>query len=185
MMTFFSLLVLAVSTIAWTEVPPLAQDCRDWQECRQLALDAAKREDYNAFHDLAWRTMSLGPKNDPANMLLLARAQSLSGRPHDALVMLQRLASMSVATDAATSNDFERVRALPAWAEFEAKVSGNPAPTRTVETKPPSVTSDPTPTVKSEPIAGDFASPRPERTKRLRLPNQQRSTPGRHAFQGA
>ena len=153
MMTFVSLF-LVVTALAWTETSALTQDCRDWQECRQLALDAAKREDYNAFHDLAWRTMSLGPKNDPANMLLLARAQSLSGRPHDALVMLQRLASMGAATDAATSNDFERVRALPAWAEFEAKVSGNPAPTRTVETKPPSVTSDPAPTVKSEPTAG-------------------------------
>ena len=159
MMTFFSLLVLAVSTIAWTEVPSFAQDCREWQECRQLALDAAKREDYNAFHDLAWRTMSLGPKNDPSLMILLARAQSLSGRPHDALVMLQRLASMGVATDAATSNDFERVRALPTWAEFEAKVSGEPAPTRIAETKPPSVASDPPPTVKSEPTAGDVRKP--------------------------
>ena len=159
MMTFFSLLVLAVSTVAWTEVRPLAQDCRDWQECRQLALDAAKREDYNAFHDLAWRTMSLGPKNDPSLMILLARAQSLSGRPHDALVMLQRLASMGVATDAATSNDFERVRALPAWAEFEAKVSGKPAPTRIAETKPPSVASDPAPTVKPESTSSDVRKP--------------------------
>ena len=185
MMTFFSLLVLAVSTIAWTEVPSLAQDCRDWQECRQLALDAAKREDYNAFHDLAWRTMSLGPKNDPSLMILLARAQSLSGRPHDALVMLQRLASMGVATDAATSNDFERVRALPAWAEFEAKVSGTPAPTRTAETKPPSVPSDPAPTVKPEPTAGDVRKPEARKeAKRLRLPNQPRSTHGRHALLG-
>ena len=65
-------------------------------ECRQLALDAAARQDYNAFHDLAWRTLQAGPKNDPALMTMLARAQSLSGRPHDALVMLQRLAAMGV-----------------------------------------------------------------------------------------
>jgi hypothetical protein len=155
MMTFFSLLLLAMSTVAWAEIPPRAQECREWQECRQLALDAVKREDYNAFHDLAWRTMSLGPRNDPALMLLVARAQSLSGRPHDALVMLQRIASMGVGTDAATSNDFERVRALPAWAELEAKVSGNPAPTRVVETKPPSVAPDPAPPAKPESTSGD------------------------------
>lgn len=183
MMTFVSLF-LAVSALAWTENPRLTQDCREWQECRQLALDAAKREDYNAFHDLAWRTMSLGPKNDPALMLLLARAQSLSGRPHDALVMLQRLASMGVANDAATSNDFERVRALPAWAEFEAKVSGKPAPTRIAETKPPSVPSDPAPTVKPESTAGEVRKPEPPK-KSQRLLNQPRSTHGRHALQGA
>jgi hypothetical protein len=42
--------------------------------------------------------------------------------------MLQRLASMGVVTDAATNDDFERVRALPAWAEFEARISGKPLP---------------------------------------------------------
>jgi hypothetical protein len=188
MMTFFSVLVLAVSTLAWTEVPSLTQDCRDWQECRQLALDAAKREDYSAFHDLAWRTMSLGPKNDPSLMILLARAQSLSGRPHDALVMLQRLASMGVATDAATSNDFERVRALPAWAEFEAKVSGKPAPTRTAETKPPNVTSDPAPTVKPESPAGEVRKPEPRKNEPAaaaepaRVDSRAARTPGRLIF---
>jgi len=94
-------------------------DCRAWQECRQLALDAAGRQDYETFHDLAWRAVQTGPKNDPALMELLARAQSLSGRPGDALVMLQRLAQMGVRTDAATNEDFRRVRALPAWAELE------------------------------------------------------------------
>ena len=105
---------------AVAESPSRAQDCREWQECRQLALDAAARQDFNAFHDLAWRTLQAGPKNDPALMTMLARAQSLSGRPHDALVMLQRLAAMGVVTNAATNDDFSRVRALPAWAEFEA-----------------------------------------------------------------
>ena len=187
MMTFYSLLLLAVSTIAWTEVPTLAQDCREWQECRQLALDAAKREDYNAFHDLAWRTMSLGPKNDPSLMILVARAQSLSGRPHDSLVMLQRLASMGVATDAATSNDFERVRALPAWAEFEAKVTGKPLPTRIAETKPPSVPSDPAPTVKPESTSGDARRPEPLKkepaaAEPAKLDSRAARSPGRLIF---
>ena len=94
-------------------------DCREWRECRQLALDASARQDYETFHDLAWRAVQTGPKTDPALMELLARAQSLSGRPGDALVMLQRLAQMGVQTDAATNDDFRRVRALPAWAELE------------------------------------------------------------------
>ena len=92
---------------------------------------AAARQDYNAFHDLAWRALQAGPKNDPALMTMLARAQSLSGRPRDALVMLQRLAAMGVVTDAATSDDFSGVRACRSWPEFEARVykwSGIPAP---------------------------------------------------------
>jgi len=128
MMTLISLMIVALSTVALTHAPARAQDCREWQECRQLALDAAARQDYSAFHDLAWRALQAGPKNDPALMTMLARAQSLSGRPHDALVMLQRLATMGIATDAATSDDFRFVRALPAWAEFEARVSGTPVP---------------------------------------------------------
>ena len=63
--------------------------------------------------------MQVGSKNDASLMYRLARAQALSGRPHDALVMLQRLAEMGVATDAATNDDFQRTRALPGWAEVE------------------------------------------------------------------
>lgn len=104
----------------------LEQPCADAQTCRRLALEAQERKDYDAFHDLAWRAFGTGPKNDPASMTLLARAQSLSGRPHDALVMLQRLATMGVVTDAATSEDFANVRALPGWAELEATLAGKP-----------------------------------------------------------
>src|SRR5207248_3140202 len=80
-----------------------AAECREWQQCRQLALEAADRGDYEIFHDLAWRAGQTGKRNDPALMYLLARAQALSGRPHDALVMLERLADMGVASDAATN----------------------------------------------------------------------------------
>ena len=83
-------------------------ECREWHECRRLALEAAERRDYETFHDLAWRAVQTGPAKDPALMYLLARAQSLSGRPHDALIMLQRLAEMGVASDADTSDDFQR-----------------------------------------------------------------------------
>ncbi len=97
--------------------------CRDWQECRQLALEASAQGEYERFHDLAWRAVQTGPKNDSALMYLLARAQVLSGRPHDALVMLQRLADMGVATDAATDAAFTRTRALPGWPEVAAAMA--------------------------------------------------------------
>jgi hypothetical protein len=158
-----------------------AQECREWKECQQQALAAAERQDYNAFHDLAWRTLQIGPKNDPANMTMLARAQSLSGRPGDALVMLQRLAAMGVVTDAATNNDFERVRALPGWAELEAKTSGatpspaavtiappkaapsaipDPAPSATPATTETPVAPTPTPTPKPSPAKPDAPEPK-------------------------
>ena len=151
MKTLTSLMMVLLSAAAWAAPPGRSQECREWQECRQLALDAAARQDFNAFHDLAWRTLQAGPKNDPANMTMLARAQSLSGRPHDALVMLQRLASMGVVTDAATSDDFARVRALPAWAEFEARISGMPAPEKAAT--PPPAAAAPAPKAASPPAA--------------------------------
>jgi len=129
------------SSFVWFQTGPQSPECRDWQACRQLALEAASRQDFDAFHDLAWRTLQAGPKNDPALMTMVARAQSLSGRPHDALVMLQRLAAMGVATDAATSDDFARVRALPAWADFETNAAGKnaapPAPAKAPPTSAP------------------------------------------------
>jgi hypothetical protein len=64
--------------------------------------------------------MQKSKRNDPDLMYLLARAQSLSGRPGDALVMLQRLAQMGIPTDADTNDDFRRVRALPAWTDAAA-----------------------------------------------------------------
>ena len=140
---------LVVITLAFQDAQPPA-DCKEWQECRQLALEAAERQDYERFHDLAWRTMQKGTKNDPANMYLLARAQSLSGRPGDALVMLQRLAQMGTKTDAATNDDFRRVRALPGWAALETGIGGS------TETQP-----TPTPAV---------PQPRDEATNRVKPP---------------
>ena len=97
--------------------------CHDWQECRQLALEASTRGEYERFHDLAWRAVQTGPKHDPALMYLLARAQVLSGRSHDALVILQRLADMGVATDAASDADFRRTRELPGWPEVAVAIA--------------------------------------------------------------
>ena len=99
-----------------------------------MATEAAARGDSEAFHDLAWRAVQKGKRNDPDLMLLLARAQSLSGRPGDALVMLTRVADLGVAPDVASDPDFARVRALPGWPELEAKLAGKPAPFGTFST---------------------------------------------------
>ena len=107
--------------------------CTAWRDCRQLALAAADRGDYEAFHDLAWRAVQTGPPRDPALMYLLARAQALSGRPHDALIMLQRLAEMGVPSDAATNDDFVRTRQLPEWPEVSSGIERLSHP----ESRPP------------------------------------------------
>lgn len=121
-------LVVATLAIAPSTIPPSdgaqrpAPECHEWQECRQLALDARARGQYERFHDLAWRTVQTGPANDPALMYLLARAQSLSNRPGDALLMLRRLANRGVVTDAAAEEDLDPVRRLPGWPEVEALI---------------------------------------------------------------
>jgi len=107
------------SAAAQERRPP---DCTPWQECRSQALAAADRGEFETFHDLAWRTVQIGPPKDAALLYLLARAQALSGRPHDALVMLDRLAGMGVAADADTSDDFARTRQLPGWPEVAARI---------------------------------------------------------------
>jgi hypothetical protein len=129
-------LVLATTFISTPQDRPV--DCPTVQACQALALEAVERQDFEAFHDLAWRTVRKGRPNDPELMRMLARAQSLSGRPLDALVMLDRLLVLGVMTDAATNDDFRRVRALPGWADFEKRAAdaaagrasmASPAPT--------------------------------------------------------
>src|SRR5262245_36270205 len=110
--------------------------CSEWHECRTMALAAADRGEYETFHDLAWRAVQTGPARDPALMLLLARAQVLSGRPHDALVMLGRLADMSVWSDAATNDDFRRTRELPGWWELAVRLERLRPPDAPVEPPP-------------------------------------------------
>src|SRR4051794_4251265 len=121
--------VLLLTTFLTSAPQDRPAQCDTWQECRTQALQAAQQHDYERFHDLAWRAVQKGKRNDPELMQMLARAQSLSGRPGDALVMLQRLADLGVNTDAATSEDFTRVRALPGWTELAARIGGLPATT--------------------------------------------------------
>lgn len=128
--------------------------CADTWSCRAAALEAHGRKDFETFHDLAWIAYRKGRPDDPELMLLLARAQSLSGRPGDAMVMLDRLAARGVETDAATSGDFASVRSLPKWTG--AKTSGNG-----VASAPPPIASSPPPLP-----APSTASPPPRSTPR-------------------
>jgi len=101
-----------------------AAECREVQECQRLALEARDRGAYETFHDFAWRVVQTGRRNDPELLYLLARAQSLSNRPTDALVTLKRLAEMGMAFDATTNEDLRQVRALPGWAAVAALIEG-------------------------------------------------------------
>ncbi|MBA2303359.1 MAG: hypothetical protein H0W08_12065, partial [Acidobacteria bacterium] len=138
--------------------------CADVASCSTLALEAQQRRDYEVFHDLAWAAYRKGRGNDPAVMLLVARAQSLSGRPGDALVMLERIATTGTPTDVATSDDFARVRALPRWPEVARKFSAAP---ETPATRPADVpASAATPELKGgkerPPTIEKTAPPKPE-----------------------
>src|SRR3954447_21528622 len=133
-MTWIPTLVIVASLAAQQTAPAAA--CHEWHECRRLALEAYARGEYEHFHDLAWRTVQTGPPRDPDLMYLLARAQSLSGRPHDSLVMLRRLAEVGFITAATTDDDFRRVRELRQWAEVEAVIGAVP---RTPEVSRPTV----------------------------------------------
>jgi hypothetical protein len=149
--------------------------CRDWQDCRQLALDASMRGEYERFHDLAWRAVQTGPKNDSGLMYLLARAQALSGRPHDALVMLERLADMGVSTDAVSDADFSRARELPGWPEVAVALAraGTATPSPGVEpvrTPPNSVAATGVPV----PVLSPGQPPRVERARPVQRGHQRR-----------
>src|SRR5262245_1344577 len=117
-------MLLLLAAMLMLQAPPA---CADAASCRAEAEAAAARGEFETFHDLAWRAVQKGRPNDPALMLLLARAQALSGRPDDALVMLGRLADLHAPLDLAL-HDFDRVRLRPGWAAFESRVTGKPAP---------------------------------------------------------
>lgn len=104
----------------WQTAP--APACSDAPACRAAAEAAAAHADYEAFHDLAWRAVQKGRPNDPDLMFLLARAQSLSGRPDDALVMLGRMLDQGFTPDVAANPDFARVRLLKGWPELAARL---------------------------------------------------------------
>ncbi len=112
-------LLLSFAILNSSEAQGPQLPCASSTACADLAVEAIQRQEYEHAHDLAWRAVQTGPRNDPTLMYLLARTQSLSGRPGDALVMLQRLTAMGFrGEDVETSDDFRRVRSLPQWAQL-------------------------------------------------------------------
>lgn len=139
--------------------------CDNVASCRTAALEAKERKDYEAFHNLAWLAYRKGKPDDPELMLLLARAQSLSGRPGDAMVMLERLSARGITTDAATSDDFELVRAHPRWIGGAPSPAPSPAPSSAAKSAPsggakpaPSGAANPAPSREAKP-ARDRSAP--------------------------
>jgi hypothetical protein len=147
------------------QAPPA---CGDAVACRTEAEAAAARGDAETFHDLAWRAVQKGKPNDPALMFLLARAQCLSGRPGDAIVMLERLADMHAPIDL-TLADFDRARRLPEWEALAARVTGTSPPPSVVSAAPasvavapssrPSTVAAPMPPANADAEAVSFAAP--------------------------
>jgi hypothetical protein len=104
---FGVLLLVLLPTLADAQDRPL---CHDWTECRQFAVKAYSDGDYESFYDFARRSLAAGPPRDAKLMLLLARAESLTGRVDDAKRTLERLARMGVKVDVAGNEDFKNVR---------------------------------------------------------------------------
>ena len=151
-------------------------ECREAQQCRELALEARARGAYEAFHDLAWRAMQTGRPNDPDLMYLLARAQALSGRRRDAVIMLRRLAESGFAIDA-TDEDFRRVRELGDWqyvvalANRPRAVAATPAPAVPTPAAAPPATAAPTASLlPSKPIRAVARATAPRLAPRPSLP---------------
>jgi hypothetical protein len=145
-MGVFLVLLLAL------QAPPT---CADAAGCRAEAEAAAARGEFEAFHDLAWRAMQKGRPNDPSLMLLLARAQALSGRPEDALVMLGRLVDLHAPVDLSLP-DFDHVRARPGWPALESRVTGvAPAPSASAAPPAPDAPAPSAPLAPDAPPSGD------------------------------
>ena len=153
-------LVAAAPSARSLAQPPAGPECTSWQECRDQVDAALAAESYERALDLAWRALQRGPKDDPSLMFLLARAQTLAGRPQDALVMLRRLAERSVATDALTHPDLARVRELPGWAELAPLVARANAGEKNDASAKPAAPSTPTAVPTPPNRAAEKAAPR-------------------------
>jgi hypothetical protein len=155
---------LAVVVLTTSASMAATQDgeCREPQACSERALEARERGAYETFHDLAWRAVQTSRPDDPAVLYLLARAQALSGRRRDAAITLRRLAEAGVPNDAATHEDFRRVRELPDWPYIQTlaarirstepeRRSNEPERKADVAATPPAVTPRPTSVVAAPP----------------------------------
>ncbi|MGE3277685.1 MAG: hypothetical protein AB7O67_21425 [Vicinamibacterales bacterium] len=114
-----ALVPLFAAFLTLTAQAPAPAECAGVDACRAATEAAIAADDFEHAHDLAWRTFqAAGPKN-PSVMFLLARAQALSGRAEDALIMLRRIAELGAPVDA-SGDEFRRTRARPGWPDVEA-----------------------------------------------------------------
>lgn len=175
--------ILLVGLVTRAPTPSAGQKppdiCSDVSDCRAQALAARAAGEYERFHDLAWRAVQKGKPNDPELMYLLARAQSLSGRPDDALVMLGRLADQGVVADADTNPDFARVRAMSTWPDLEARLRGMGPPTTSASesgsaaarpASPPAASPSPPIPASSPPAAAAAFAPPPSNSDAAAAP---------------
>jgi hypothetical protein len=140
-----------------------AAACDNVEVCRAQALIAHAKGDFESFHDYAWAAYRKAKPNDPELMLLVARAQSLSGRPGDALVMLERVAANgNVPAEIVSDPEFARVRALPRWTEISSALLANAAPPAAAEK--PSVPAKAEP-ARPEPPKRETPKPEPPKSE--------------------
>src|SRR5262245_56482875 len=94
-----AILLSLVAAVSPAGSQPQPADCATSQACREAVEAAITAGTFDRALDLAWRAVQKGPKDDPALMFLLARAEARAGRPQDALVMVRRLAERGVRTE--------------------------------------------------------------------------------------
>jgi hypothetical protein len=135
--------------------------CTGVPACRAETESAIAQGDFERAHDLAWRTVQQGPRNDRALMFLLARTQALSNRPDDALVMIRRLAELGAIVDVST-DEFARLRELPGWPAVETVIAGI--------ANPPVTSPPPPPPPPPAPVAPKVAAPAPKASPALVAP---------------
>lgn len=142
MLLVASALACAVPAAAQVPASNVPASCYPSKACLDQARAALARGEFELGHTLAWRAHQQGSAPDASLLYLLARAQVLSGRTGGAIVTLERLARLGVATGVADDPEFAPVRALPDWpivaAMFE-KQSGTIERTRIALTLPAGV----------------------------------------------
>jgi sugar lactone lactonase YvrE len=122
-------------TLAWVALALAAaaargetQDAREEiARVRELALAAHGRKDYDAFLAHSRRLAELAPRSMRA-LYNVACAEALLGHGPQAAALLERLARMGVAPDAAADHDFDPVRAAPEVQRAFGLLAANRAP---------------------------------------------------------
>jgi sugar lactone lactonase YvrE len=114
------MVLLAASTGAQSAREQVARE-------RELAREAHGRKDHDAFLVHSRRLVELAPRSVGA-LYNLACAEALLGNAPDATRLLERLAGMGLAPDAAADPDFERVKAATAFQQALVRLAENRKP---------------------------------------------------------